>query len=545
MSIRLQDVLNHPTLAAADPVVRAAAGRAARTQLRWVHSSEILDIAPLLDGGELLLTGGEALALASEDRRVTYIHQLAERGVAALAIETGVALPSLPSLMVSAAEAAGLPLIELRKVVPFVSVMQAINSSLVSESVSQLRRADEASHAMAVELAHGGSLDRILAVLAGITHAEVALASLTGVTLASAAPGNTSVGDSAGSPIPAPQEHARLIRIDVPVRGILAAQLVLRVPVDEDENLARTAGKRSVDILALAMLQRMSPGLREVAGAALIRAVDSGSQPWRLQQLASAAGIPTSAPLAAVVVRSDLSQRLRSSVEQLLARAARFHASYVDNAELLAVVGLAGDAPEQNRQSLLTELMELPAIDGMLAAVGPLVAGISDAPWSLSEAKLTLELAGSPEQSRPGKRWHSPTRGRRGGIRGGTPRGPISGPRSATQLRTPAAGSGRGSRCTAQFEASRHPGSVDGLRMQHRSGGQGAACGTAVDASASAADLRAVRRRPPAHGPARGVAFGHPAGPAQLSRGPVTSGADAGGRCVRRCPGVRGRPGGW
>ncbi|BCW69117.1 PucR family transcriptional regulator ligand-binding domain-containing protein [Arthrobacter sp. NicSoilB8] len=400
MSIRLQDALNHPTLAAADPVVRAASGRAARTQLRWVHSSEILDIAPLLDGGELLLTGGEALALASEDRRVTYIHQLAERGVAALAIETGVALPSLPSLMVAAAEAAGLPLIELRKVVPFVSAMQAINSSLVSESVSQLRRADEASHAMAVELAHGGSLDRILAVLAGITHAEVALTSITGATLASAGPGNTSTGDTAASPVPAPQDHARLIRIDVPVRGILAAQLVLRVPADEDENLTRTAGKRSVDILALAMMQRMSPGLREVAGAALIRAVDSGSQPWRLQQLASAAGIPASGPLVAVVIRSDISQQVRTSVEQFLARAARSHATYVDNAELLAVAGLADDAPEEGRKRLLTELLELPVIT--LAAVGPLVPGISDAPWSMSEAKLTLKLAGSPEPSPAG-----------------------------------------------------------------------------------------------------------------------------------------------
>lgn len=415
MSVRLQDVLAHPTLSAADPVVRAAAGTAARTQLRWIHSSEILDIAPLLDGGELLLTGGEALALASEERRVTYIRQLAERGVAALAIETGVALPSLPSSMVAAAEAAGLPLIELRKVVPFVSVMQAINSSLVSESVSQLRRADEASHAMAVELAHGGSLDRILAVLAGITHCEVTLASLTGAPLASATPAHAETADAGtatetGSAAPEPgtqepgmPEHARLIHIDVPVRGILAAQLLLRVPADEDENLARTAGKRSVDILALAMLQRMSPGLREVAGAALIRAIDSGSQPWRLQQLASAAGIPVSAPLVAVVVRSDISQQLRTSLEQHLSRAAQSHATYVDNAELLAIASLAGDASEESRQRLLAGLSELPAMDGTLAAVGPLVAGISDAPWSLSEAKLTLELAASPQQARAGR----------------------------------------------------------------------------------------------------------------------------------------------
>lgn len=413
MPIRLQDVLNHPTLTAADPVVRAAAGNAARTQLRWIHSSEILDIAPLLDGGELLLTGGEALALASEERRITYIRQLAERGVAALAIETSVALPSLPSSMVAAAEAAGLPLIELRKVVPFVSVMQAINSSLVSESVSQLRRADEASHAMAVELAHGGSLDRILAVLAGITHAEVTLASLTGAALASATPARAETAETAeggdgdsskAEPAFAPQEHARLIHIDVPVRGILAAQLLLRVPPGEDENLARTAGKRSVDILALAMLQRMSPGLREVAGAALIRAIDSGSQPWRLQQLASAAGIPVSGPLVAVVVRSDISQQLRTSVEQHLSRAAQSHATYVDNAELVAIASLAGDASEESRRRLLTGLSELPAMAGAgtLAAVGPLVAGISNAPGSLSEAKLTLELAASPDQTSPG-----------------------------------------------------------------------------------------------------------------------------------------------
>jgi PucR family transcriptional regulator, purine catabolism regulatory protein len=400
MPVRLQDVLNHPTLTAADPVVRAAADAAARTQLRWIHSSEILDIAPLLDGGELLLTGGEALALASEERRITYVRQLAERGVAALAIETGVALPSLPSSMVSAAEAAGLPLIELRRVVPFVGVMQAINSMLVSESVSQLRQADEASHAMAVELAHGGSLDRILAVLAGITHAEVTLASITGATLASATPGHADAAEAVSST--ATQEHARLIHIDVPVRGILAAQLLLRVPPDEDENLARTAGNRSVDILALAMLQRMSPGLREVAGAALIRAIDSGSQPWRLQQLASAAGIPASGPLVAVVVRSDISQQLRTSVEQLLARTAPSHATYVDNAELLAIAGLAGNAPEEGRQRLLAGLLELPAMAGSLAAVGPLAAGISEAPRSLSEAKLTLELAASPGQSRPG-----------------------------------------------------------------------------------------------------------------------------------------------
>lgn len=390
MSIRLEDVLNHPSLAAADPVIRAGARAAARTQLRWIHSSEIIDIAPLLAGGELLLTGGEALAQASEERQVNYVRQLAERGVAAVAIETGAALPSLPSAMVAAAEEAGLPLIELRGVVPFVGVMQAINSMLVSDSVSQLRRADEASHAMAVELAHGGGLDRILAVLAGIIHAEVTLTSISGATLASAAQGQAEVADASTL---GPPEQARLIHIDVPIRGILAAQLLLRVPAGEDENLARTAGNRSVDILALALLQRMSPGLKEVAGAALLRAIDSGSQAWRLQQLASAAGIPPAAALVAIVIRSDMLQQLRAPVERLLTRGAQPSATYVDNAELLAVAVLPGDNPRESRHALLAGLRGLPALADTLVAVGPLAAGISDAPWSLSESRLTLELA--------------------------------------------------------------------------------------------------------------------------------------------------------
>src|SRR5688500_7296679 len=240
--------------------------------------------------------------------------------------------------MIGAEEEAGLPLIEYRKVVPFVGIMQAINSMLFSESVAHLRRADEASHAMAVELAHGSGLDQILAVLAGILGATLELSSVAGVTLGSAAPSDERVITT-----DAQDQAETTINIDVPVRGVPSARLAIHVPRDGDVNLARVAGGRCVDILSLALLQRMPPGLKEVAGTALLRAVSSGSQPWRLQQLAPAAGIQASATVVAVVVRSSTSQQLREAMDKVLKKSAQPSASYVDNSELLALAVLTKD----------------------------------------------------------------------------------------------------------------------------------------------------------------------------------------------------------
>lgn len=393
MPISLQNVLKHSAILPADPVILTAPLIAANTQLRWIHSGEFLDIAPLLSGGELLLVGGQALALATDKRRADYIWELAERGVAALAIETGTELASMPLSMIAAAEEAGLPLIELRKVVPFVGVMEAINSLLVSESAAQLQQADRASHAMAVELAHGANLDRILAVLADATGAEVVLTSNVGAPLASALPADHGEGSEDVRSAGAGQDRSRTIHIDVSVRGIPSARLTLHALEKTDVNLARIAGKRSVDILALALLQRTPPGLKEMAGAALIRMLDSGTQNWRIQQLAPAAGIPLSAQLVAIVVRSPGSRQIHAAVEQLLDRMGRHSASYADNGELLALAVLRADSIQEDRKDIVAGLQALELPEGSVSAVGPVAAGVAAAPWSLAEARLTLELA--------------------------------------------------------------------------------------------------------------------------------------------------------
>ena len=55
----LADVLDLPALRRADPHVRAAADKLGRA-VRWVHVSEVADIAHLLEGGEFILTTGIA-----------------------------------------------------------------------------------------------------------------------------------------------------------------------------------------------------------------------------------------------------------------------------------------------------------------------------------------------------------------------------------------------------------------------------------------------------------------------------------------------------
>lgn len=55
----------------------------------WVHSSEIYEIGPLLTGGELLLPTGLGLRGLDAGTRKHYVQDLAQRGVAAVAIEGG------------------------------------------------------------------------------------------------------------------------------------------------------------------------------------------------------------------------------------------------------------------------------------------------------------------------------------------------------------------------------------------------------------------------------------------------------------------------
>src|SRR5690349_16617273 len=102
MHLTLERALTSPSLARGEPRVLTGEHQLHR-RVRWVHSSEVLEIASLLRGGELLLTGGQMLGRATAAQQRRYVRDLAERGVTAVAVETGPELPELPAAVLDEA----------------------------------------------------------------------------------------------------------------------------------------------------------------------------------------------------------------------------------------------------------------------------------------------------------------------------------------------------------------------------------------------------------------------------------------------------------
>ncbi|MFI9275319.1 PucR family transcriptional regulator [Kitasatospora sp. NPDC052896] len=170
------------------PQVVAGAGHLERP-VRWVHVSELPDVAGVLRGGELVLTTGIALP---EDREglARYVRDLAEVSVAGLVVEFGRRyFDSLPRALVHAAEQRGLPLVVLRRELPFVAVTEAVHALVVNAQLEQLR-ASEAVHQVFNELAvEGAEPAEVLRQIARMAGAPVVLENLSHQVLAHDAAG--------------------------------------------------------------------------------------------------------------------------------------------------------------------------------------------------------------------------------------------------------------------------------------------------------------------------------------------------------------------
>ena len=163
-SITLRAALRLPALRRAVPEVVSAPDALDRP-VRWVHAGEVPDMPSLLMGGELLLTTGMGIGRTEADQR-RFAVALAERGVAALALELGTSFAEVPTALREEAEAQNLPLIALHRESAFVEITEAVHREIVSHQHVLMRRGDELHARFTRLMLDGAGIPEVLAALA-------------------------------------------------------------------------------------------------------------------------------------------------------------------------------------------------------------------------------------------------------------------------------------------------------------------------------------------------------------------------------------------
>ncbi|MFF9279860.1 PucR family transcriptional regulator [Streptomyces griseosporeus] len=259
--ITVQRALELPGLRSGLPEVLAGADRLQRS-VRWVHAGEVPNIASLLKGGELLLTTGYGLGTRPAEQRA-FVRTLAERGIAALVVELGPRFTRLPATLVDTARAAGLPLVQLHREVPFVTVTEEIHTEIVNGHYALLQRAEEVHRRCTEALLGGGGVPQVLGILADFSGNPVFLETSDGQLLYAAGAGPEGADPLQvweglrGQHKQAPPSGSVLVDVPGggPGTGSVRARLVLLPVRSPLAPVHRIAAERAAGILAVVLMQ--------------------------------------------------------------------------------------------------------------------------------------------------------------------------------------------------------------------------------------------------------------------------------------------------
>lgn len=173
------DVVALPVIQAGAPDVLSGVGMA-RT-VRWVHVSDVSDVGRLLEGGELVLTTGDALRRAPR----TYLQGLASAGAIGVIAEFDTESP-VSSEIGACASQLGLTAVALHREIKFVEVTEQVHRSIVAEQYAEVEFAHRTHETFTQLTMRRASAAEITDSAAALLDSPVVLENLSHHAVASA-----------------------------------------------------------------------------------------------------------------------------------------------------------------------------------------------------------------------------------------------------------------------------------------------------------------------------------------------------------------------
>lgn len=160
-AVTVAEVLRVPSLAGS----RLAAGSdGLHRRVERVNVMEVPDILPWVKPHEVLFTTGYALRDTPDDL-TALLGELADRGLAGLAVKPGRYLDGLPAGLVEEADRLAFPLIELSADVGFDDVLTQVLRLIVDRQAATLEHSDRAHRALIQIVVDGGGLHDLVVEL--------------------------------------------------------------------------------------------------------------------------------------------------------------------------------------------------------------------------------------------------------------------------------------------------------------------------------------------------------------------------------------------
>lgn len=139
--------------------------------IRWAHVSELVDPTPYLVGEELLLTAG----VRFPSDVPAYVAGLVSSGVSAIGFGVEPEFPTVPSSLVEACEAQGMPLVEVPPSTPFLAVSQALGALLAEIAVREQRMLADSQRALTRAATRIRPVESVLTTLAVVLNCRADL----------------------------------------------------------------------------------------------------------------------------------------------------------------------------------------------------------------------------------------------------------------------------------------------------------------------------------------------------------------------------------